>query len=72
MRFTSPFFAKVAIAVMLSSGTLAAPWAPTAKYATHAVRELANGVKLEAYHPESNFQVRLSDILVDLFEIMFV
>jgi extracellular elastinolytic metalloproteinase len=57
MRFTTAFFAKVALAAMFGSGALAAPWAPAVKHTTHSVRELKSGLKLESYHPESTYEV---------------
>jgi hypothetical protein len=54
----STLLAKIALAAMLGSGALAAPWPQSAKHSTHSIRSLQSGVKLESYHPESKFEVR--------------
>ncbi|TFK49223.1 hypothetical protein OE88DRAFT_1713503 [Heliocybe sulcata] len=48
--------ASVLLAVTFASGTLAAPWDASAKYATHRVREISRDLKLETYHPESSYE----------------
>lgn len=36
---------------------LAAPWPTFSKHATHLMRDLPNGLKIESFHPESSFEI---------------
>lgn len=57
------FFTSVFLAVVYASSTaFAAPWEPSAKYATHRVREVSSDLKLETYHPESTYEVCINPI----------
>ncbi|QRV93482.1 extracellular metalloproteinase MEP [Ceratobasidium sp. AG-Ba] len=47
----------ITLAVLISSGVIAAPWNPTSRYATHRVRAVGpDNVKLTTYHPPGVFQ----------------
>jgi hypothetical protein len=61
MKFSSKFLSAVYLAVVCASGAVAAPWAQDAKHATHRVREISPTLKLETYHPESTYEVRVND-----------
>ncbi|KAJ7642499.1 Fungalysin metallopeptidase-domain-containing protein [Mycena polygramma] len=50
------FFTSVFLAVVYASSSLAAPSPIDSKHTTHRTRELARGVKLETYHPVSNYE----------------
>ena len=52
-------FASVFLAVLCATTASAVPYPPTAKYATHRTREISRDFKIEAYHPESSYEVRL-------------
>ncbi|KAH8089905.1 Fungalysin metallopeptidase-domain-containing protein [Cristinia sonorae] len=55
MQF-SKFFNSVLLAVLYASTASASPIAPGAKFATHRVREISPDLKLETFHPASEFQ----------------
>ena len=62
MAAFNKFFASVLLAVLYATtATVAVPFAPAAKYATHGVRNLGRGLEIESYHPESSYEVRCSD-----------
>ncbi|KAJ7918189.1 Fungalysin metallopeptidase-domain-containing protein [Mycena leptocephala] len=50
------FFNSVFLAILYASSSLAAPSPIDSKHTTHRTRELARGVKLETYHPVSNYE----------------
>ncbi|KAJ7155333.1 Fungalysin metallopeptidase-domain-containing protein [Mycena filopes] len=50
------FFTSVLLAVMYASSGLAAPWPVSSKHATHRVRNLARGLTLNTFHPESTYE----------------
>ncbi|KZV93971.1 hypothetical protein EXIGLDRAFT_709287 [Exidia glandulosa HHB12029] len=50
----TPAFATLAF---FCASAIAAPWPTNSKHATHQVRELPNGVKVQSYHPESSFEI---------------
>jgi extracellular elastinolytic metalloproteinase len=70
MLFWSPTLANLGQALILATHVAAAPWPSTSKHATHSVRELRSGIKLESYHPTSEFKVsRISHVrMYDLTE----
>ncbi|KAG9119736.1 hypothetical protein FRC07_005084 [Ceratobasidium sp. 392] len=51
----APLAKLAAVAMMIASGVLAAPWDQTARQSTHRVRTV-NGSKFETYHPEPVFE----------------
>ncbi|KZV85209.1 putative extracellular elastinolytic metallo proteinase precursor [Exidia glandulosa HHB12029] len=53
MKFTSGF---LAVAFMIASGALAAPWPSSSKHATHRLRSLPNGKRVLAFHREPTFE----------------
>ncbi|KAJ7108331.1 Fungalysin metallopeptidase-domain-containing protein [Mycena epipterygia] len=50
------FFASVFLAIMYASSGLAAPWPVSSKHATHRLRTVGRGLKLNTFHPESTFE----------------
>ena len=52
------FFTKLAaVALMIASGVIAAPWDSTSRYTTHRVRSVGpNKVQMQSYHPPSTFE----------------
>ncbi|KAJ8517459.1 hypothetical protein ONZ45_g5342 [Pleurotus djamor] len=50
------FFKTVLLAVVYASATGATPFPSNAKHATHRVREVAQGLKIETFHPASTFE----------------
>ena len=50
-------FASVFLAVLCASTAIAVPYPVDSKYATHRTREISPDFKLEAYHPESSYEV---------------
>ncbi|CAE6455709.1 unnamed protein product [Rhizoctonia solani] len=49
--------ALAAVALMIASGAIAAPWDQTARYATHSVRSVGpNKVKITTYSPPATFE----------------
>ena len=51
-------FASVFLAVLCASSATAVPFPASSKYATHRTREISREFKLEAYHPQSSYEVR--------------
>ena len=51
-------FASVFLAVLCASTATAVPYPVSSKYATHRTREISRDFKIEAYHPESSYEVR--------------
>jgi extracellular elastinolytic metalloproteinase len=51
------FFASVFLAIVYASSGLAVPWPASSKHATHRVRTVARGLKLNTFHPASTFEV---------------
>lgn len=60
LNFLSPMapLAKLAaLALMIASGVVAAPWDPVTRHTTHRVRSVGpQGTKFQAYHPEPVFE----------------
>ncbi|KAG8698934.1 hypothetical protein FRC09_006934 [Ceratobasidium sp. 395] len=53
----APFAKLAAVAVMIASGVVAAPWDQTARQSTHRVRSVGpQGAKFQTYHPEPVFE----------------
>ena len=52
-------FASVFLAVLCASSVSAVPYPANSKFATHRTREISRDFKLETYHPESSYEVRL-------------
>ncbi|KAG8743261.1 hypothetical protein FRC10_012305 [Ceratobasidium sp. 414] len=53
----APLPKLVAIAMMIASGVVAAPWDPVSRHTTHRVRSIGpHGAKFQAYHPEPVFE----------------
>ncbi|KAF7301728.1 Extracellular metalloproteinase mep [Mycena indigotica] len=50
------FFNTVLLAVLYASSSSALTVPTNSKHATHRVREIANGAKIETYHPESTYE----------------
>ncbi|KAF7301727.1 Extracellular metalloproteinase mep [Mycena indigotica] len=50
------FFNTVLLAVLYASSASALTVPIDSKHATHRVREIANGAKIETYHPESTYE----------------
>ncbi|KAF7335729.1 Extracellular metalloproteinase mep [Mycena venus] len=50
------FFTSVFLAIVYASSSIAAPSPIDSKHTTHRTREIARGVKLETYHPASNYE----------------
>ncbi|KAJ6537031.1 Fungalysin metallopeptidase-domain-containing protein [Mycena capillaripes] len=50
------FFTSVFLAIVYAPSSMAAPSPINSKHATHRTREIARGVKLETYHPASNYE----------------
>ncbi|KAJ8087726.1 hypothetical protein PM082_006563 [Marasmius tenuissimus] len=50
------FFSSVLFAVLCASSGNTAPWPVSSKHSTHRVRSLGNGVKVELFHPSSDYQ----------------
>ncbi|KAG8700293.1 hypothetical protein FRC11_013057, partial [Ceratobasidium sp. 423] len=49
--------ALAAVALMIASGAVAAPWDPTSRYATHSVRAVGpKKIKLTTYSPPATFE----------------
>ena len=57
-------FASVFLAVLCASTASAVPYPANSKFATHRTREISRDFKLETYHPESSYEVRLRFCLV--------
>ena len=51
-------FASVFLAVLCASTASAVPYPVNSKFATHRTREISRDFKIEAYHPESSYEVR--------------
>ena len=51
-------FASVFLAVLCASTASAVPYPANSKFATHRTREISRDFKIEAYHPESSYEVR--------------
>ncbi|TFY82314.1 hypothetical protein EWM64_g1700 [Hericium alpestre] len=58
MTSFSKLFTSVFLALLCSSAAVAAPYAPSAKYATHRMRLVGRdaSLKVEAFHPESTYE----------------
>ncbi|KAK1224020.1 hypothetical protein PQX77_013081 [Marasmius sp. AFHP31] len=50
------FFSSVLLAVLCATYGNAAPWPTSSKHSTHRVRALGNGLKVESFHPSSNYK----------------
>ncbi|KAJ8087751.1 hypothetical protein PM082_006588 [Marasmius tenuissimus] len=50
------FFSSVLLAVLCATCGNAAPWPTSSKHSTHRVRSLGNGLKVESFHPSSNYK----------------
>ncbi|KAG9097469.1 hypothetical protein FRC07_010787, partial [Ceratobasidium sp. 392] len=51
----APLAKLAAVAMMIASGVVAAPWDQTARQSTHRVRTV-NGASFQTYHPEPVFE----------------
>jgi extracellular elastinolytic metalloproteinase len=58
-RAFSTLLATIVLSTLLSV-VKAAPWPHYARHSTHRVRQIGSGLKVEAYHPKTNFKVRCS------------
>ncbi|CAA7257402.1 unnamed protein product [Cyclocybe aegerita] len=47
---------SIFVALAYASSASAAPWPTTSKHSTHRTRNLARGLVLETYHPESTYE----------------
>ena len=56
--FSAYMLALAAILVLDFDAVLAAPWPAASKLGTHRVQHLRRGIKIEAYHPASTYEVR--------------
>lgn len=53
----APLAKLTAVALMIVSGVIAAPWDLTTRYTTHRVRSVGpNKVQTQSYHPPSTFE----------------
>ncbi|CEL54202.1 hypothetical protein RSOLAG1IB_11600 [Rhizoctonia solani AG-1 IB] len=53
----APFVELAAVALLISSGVIAAPWDPMIKHTTHRSRSVGpKGVKASVYQPESTYE----------------
>lgn len=53
----APLAKLAAIALMIASGVIAAPWDTTSRHTTHRVRSVGpNKVQIQSYHPPSAFE----------------
>ncbi|KAG8743262.1 hypothetical protein FRC10_012306 [Ceratobasidium sp. 414] len=53
----APLPKLIAIAMVIVSGVVAAPWDPVSRHTTHRVRSIGpHGAKFQAYHPEPVFE----------------
>ncbi|KAG8743260.1 hypothetical protein FRC10_012304 [Ceratobasidium sp. 414] len=53
----APLAKLAAVAMMIASGVVAAPWDPISRQSTHRVRSVGpQGTKLQTYHPEPVFE----------------
>ncbi|KAL5486280.1 hypothetical protein ACEPAI_7326 [Sanghuangporus weigelae] len=50
-------FTYLALAALLLTSTLAAPWPASIKHATHQVRSLPNGIEVSTFSPPSQFEI---------------
>ncbi|KAJ7252047.1 Fungalysin metallopeptidase-domain-containing protein [Mycena rebaudengoi] len=50
------FFTSVFLAIALASSGFAAPWPVTSRHATHRLRSVGRGLKLNTFHPESTYE----------------
>lgn len=50
------FLKTVCLAILYASATSASPFPPSAKYATHHVREVGQGLRIETFHPPSTYE----------------
>ncbi|KAK1217062.1 hypothetical protein PQX77_020291 [Marasmius sp. AFHP31] len=50
------FFSSVLLAVLCATYGNAAPWPTSSKHSTHRVRSIGNGLKVESFHPSSNYK----------------
>ncbi|KAG8765972.1 hypothetical protein FRC12_007167 [Ceratobasidium sp. 428] len=58
----APLAKLAAVAVMIASGVVAAPWDQTARQSTHRVRSVGpQGTKFQTYHPEPVFETYGTD-----------
>ena len=70
----SPFLSTsfVFFAVLYASAVSAHPLVPGHKHATHRVREISTGVKLETYHPKGTFKVRSQLLIIERDHLTFL
>jgi hypothetical protein len=53
----SRYLTSVYLAVLCASGALAVPWDTTSKHATHRVRHVGRGLKVETFQLHSSYEV---------------
>jgi extracellular elastinolytic metalloproteinase len=67
--FGPKFLASVSLAVLCAGGVSAFTSSPlhSSQYATHQVRHIGRGLRVESFHPESTYEVsRLFDFFSSL------
>lgn len=53
----APLAKLAAVALMIASGVIAAPWDPVSRYATHRVRSVGpQKAQFQSYHPPATFE----------------
>ncbi|KAG7091369.1 hypothetical protein E1B28_010409 [Marasmius oreades] len=50
------FFSTVLLAVLYATHATAAPWPLSSKHSTHRIRHIGRDLKVEAFHPQSDFK----------------
>lgn len=59
MASFNKLFSSVLLALLYASTATAAPWPTTSKHSTHRVRNVGRDLKIETFHPESSYEVRI-------------